>query len=65
MWIDPAFSAPTEARSPGASSRARGLVVALLTNEVYHGRESRKIAELRLAVHRSVIEAVGYNTVNQ
>jgi CubicO group peptidase (beta-lactamase class C family) len=47
LWVDPDF----------ASQRGRGLVVALLTNEVYHGRQKRGIAELRLAVHREVIEA--------
>ncbi|MGC9398107.1 MAG: serine hydrolase domain-containing protein [Anaerolineae bacterium] len=38
LWIDP----------------ARELVVALLTNEVYYGREHRRIAALRSAVHRAV-----------
>lgn len=42
LWIDP----------------ARALVVALLTNEVYHGRENRQIASLRVAVHRAVVEAL-------
>ena len=42
LWIDP----------------ERELVVALLTNEVYNGRHDRRIGELRLAVHRAVVEAV-------
>jgi CubicO group peptidase (beta-lactamase class C family) len=42
LWIDP----------------GRRLVVALLTNEVYHGRQNRGIAGLRLAVHRAVVQAV-------
>jgi serine-type D-Ala-D-Ala carboxypeptidase len=46
LWIDPDFQ----------SARGRGLVVALLTNEVYHGRVSRKIIDLRLAVHQEVVE---------
>lgn len=42
LWIDP----------------ARALVVALLTNEVYHGRVNRQIAQLRVAVHQAVVQAV-------
>lgn len=36
----------------------RELVVALLTNRVYHGRDPRPIADLRVAVHRAVVEAL-------
>ncbi len=42
LWIDP----------------DRDLVVALLTNEVYNGRQDRRIAGLRVAVHRAIVEAV-------
>ncbi len=42
VWIDP----------------DRQLVVAFLTNEVYHGRYNRTIAPLRKAVHRMVVEVV-------
>jgi CubicO group peptidase (beta-lactamase class C family) len=42
LWIDP----------------VRELVVALLTNEVYHGRESRNIAPLRVAVHRAIVDVL-------
>ncbi len=42
LWIDP----------------DRALVVALLTNEVYHGRHERQIAPLRVAIHEAVIAAV-------
>jgi CubicO group peptidase (beta-lactamase class C family) len=42
LWIDP----------------ARDLVVALLTNEVYNGRENREILELRVDVHRAIVAAV-------
>ena len=42
LWIDP----------------QRRLVVALLTNDVYHGRARRGIGGLRLAVHRAIVEAV-------
>ncbi|MGC9522325.1 MAG: serine hydrolase domain-containing protein, partial [Anaerolineae bacterium] len=42
LWIDP----------------ERDLVVALLTNEVYNGREDRRIGKLRLRVHRAVVETV-------
>jgi serine-type D-Ala-D-Ala carboxypeptidase len=43
----------------------RALVVALLTNEIYHGRANRQIRALRLAVHQALIEAVGYNGARQ
>lgn len=42
LWMDP----------------ERDLVVALLTNEVYNGRQNRGIAGLRVAVHRAIVEAV-------
>ena len=42
LWIDP----------------ARELVVALLTNEVYHGRADRKIGQLRVDVHQAIVDAV-------
>jgi CubicO group peptidase (beta-lactamase class C family) len=42
LWIDP-FPA---------------LVVALLTNDVYGGREGRGIANLRVQVHRAIVESV-------
>jgi CubicO group peptidase (beta-lactamase class C family) len=42
LWIDP----------------ERALVVALLTNEVYNGREDRSIGPLRVAVHQAIVEAV-------
>jgi len=42
LWIDP----------------ARELVVALLTNEVYHGRQNRVIFELRKGVYQAVVHAV-------
>lgn len=42
LWIDP----------------ARALVVALLTNEVYHGRQNRGIAALRVAVQRAIVQAI-------
>ncbi len=42
LWIDP----------------ERQLVVALLTNEVYHGRENRGIGPLRVDVHRAIVQAV-------
>jgi CubicO group peptidase (beta-lactamase class C family) len=42
LWIDP----------------ERDLVVALLTNEVYNGRQNRGIAGLRVAAHRAIVEAV-------
>jgi CubicO group peptidase (beta-lactamase class C family) len=42
LWIDP----------------ERELVVALLTNEVYHGRANRRIGALRSALHRAVVAAV-------
>jgi CubicO group peptidase (beta-lactamase class C family) len=42
LWIDP----------------SRALVVALLTNDVYGGREGRGIAGLRVHVHRAIVESV-------
>ena len=42
LWMDP----------------ERDLVVALLTNEVYNGRQNRGIAGLRVAVHRAIVAAV-------
>lgn len=42
LWIDP----------------ERELVVALLTNEVYHGRNDRKIAQLRSDVHGTLLAAI-------
>ncbi len=42
LWLDP----------------DRDLVVAFLTNEVYHGRENRGIAALRVAIHQAVVNAV-------
>lgn len=42
LWIDP----------------VRQLVVALLTNEVYYGRENRKIASLRVNIHRVIVEGL-------
>lgn len=42
LWIDP----------------DRALVVALLTNEVYHGRINRRIGQLRVTVHRAIVQAV-------
>jgi len=42
LWMDP----------------ERDLVVALLTNEVYNGRQNRGIAGLRVAVHRATVDAV-------
>lgn len=42
LWIDP----------------TRELVVAFLTNDVYAGREGRGIADLRVQVHRAVVESV-------
>ena len=42
LWMDP----------------GRDLAVALLTNEVYNGRWDRKIAALRVAVHRAVVSGV-------
>jgi CubicO group peptidase (beta-lactamase class C family) len=42
LWIDP----------------TRQLVVALLTNDVYGGRQGRGIMELRVQVHRAVVRAV-------
>jgi|JFJP01.1.fsa_nt_gi CubicO group peptidase (beta-lactamase class C family)/GNAT superfamily N-acetyltransferase len=42
LWIDP----------------QRELVVALLTNDVYGGREGRGIASLRVQVHQAIVESV-------
>jgi CubicO group peptidase (beta-lactamase class C family) len=42
LWIDP----------------DRDLVIALLTNEIYHGRQERKILPLRINVHRAIVSAV-------
>lgn len=42
VWIDP----------------QRDLVVAFLTNEVYHGRYDRVIAKTRVAVHQAVVTAI-------
>jgi serine-type D-Ala-D-Ala carboxypeptidase len=42
LWIDP----------------ERALVVALLTNDVYGGREGRDIADLRVRIHRVIVESV-------
>jgi CubicO group peptidase (beta-lactamase class C family) len=42
LWIDP----------------ERELVVVLLTNEVYHGRTDRKIAQLRSDVHSTLLAAI-------
>ena len=42
LWVDP----------------QRGMVTALLTNEVYHGRANRVIFELRQGVHQAVVKAV-------
>ncbi len=42
LWIDP----------------SRALVVALLTNDVYNGREGRGIADLRVQIHRAILESV-------
>ena len=42
LWIDP----------------ERALVVALLTNDVYRGREGRGIADLRVQIHRAIVESV-------
>jgi CubicO group peptidase (beta-lactamase class C family) len=41
LWIDP----------------QRRLVIALLTNRVYYGRDAAGILELRVAVHRAIVEA--------
>lgn len=45
LWMDP----------------ERDLVVALLTNEVYNGRQNRGIAGLRVAVHRAIVEAINHH----
>ncbi len=42
VWVDP----------------QRNLVVALLTDDVYGGREGRGIADLRVKIHRSIVETL-------
>jgi CubicO group peptidase (beta-lactamase class C family) len=42
LWVDP----------------SRALVVALLTNDVYGGREGRGIADLRVRTHLAIVESV-------
>jgi len=42
LWVDP----------------QRHLVVALLTDDVYNGREGRGIADLRVKVHQAIVESV-------
>jgi len=42
LWVDP----------------QRDLVVVLLTDDVYNGREGRGIADLRVKVHRAIVESV-------
>jgi CubicO group peptidase (beta-lactamase class C family) len=42
LWIDP----------------QRALVVTLLTNDVYYGREGREIGPLRVALHHAVVQAI-------
>jgi CubicO group peptidase (beta-lactamase class C family) len=37
----------------------RELVVALLTNRVYHGRNAEPLAQLRPALHAAVVKALG------
>lgn len=44
LWIDP----------------ARDLVAALLTNEVYNGRQNRRIAPLRVAINTAIVEAISF-----
>ncbi|MBN2392900.1 MAG: beta-lactamase family protein [Anaerolineae bacterium] len=46
LWMDP----------------KRDLVVALLTNEVYNGRQNRGIAGLRVAVHRAIVETIDHQS---
>jgi CubicO group peptidase (beta-lactamase class C family) len=46
LWMDP----------------ERDLVVALLTNEVYHGRQNRGIAGLRVAVHRAIVKTITHQS---
>jgi CubicO group peptidase (beta-lactamase class C family) len=43
LWIDP----------------SKSLVVALITNDVYSGRVGRSIADLRVQLHRAIVESVG------
>lgn len=45
LWVDP----------------DRALVVALLTNDVYHGRQGRGIAPLRVAVHQAIVTAIEHS----
>lgn len=45
LWVDP----------------RRDLVVALLTNDVYGGREGRGIADLRVQIHQAIVETVESN----
>ena len=42
LWIDP----------------QRQLVVALLTNDVYHGRTDRSIGPLRVKIHREIVDTI-------
>ena len=42
LWIDP----------------SRDLVVSLLTNEVYYGRENRGIGALRIQIHQAIVHAI-------
>ncbi len=42
LWVDP----------------QRNLVVALLTNDVYGGRQGRGIADLRVQIHQAIVESV-------
>jgi serine-type D-Ala-D-Ala carboxypeptidase len=42
LWIDP----------------QRSLVVALLTNDLYHGRAARAIGPLRVAIHQAIVTAI-------
>ncbi len=42
LWVDP----------------PRQLVVALLTNEVYYGRQNRHILQLRVDAHRAIVRAI-------
>mgnify|MGYP001057669410 CR=1 FL=1 len=45
LWIDPSHQ----------------LVIALLTNRVYHGRDSAGILHLRRAVHEEIVENINYS----
>jgi CubicO group peptidase (beta-lactamase class C family) len=42
LWIDP----------------QRSLVIALLTNEIYHGRVERGIGSLRVAAHQAIVQTI-------